>query len=147
VWIAEILRRQNVQGPVEKLAELGGGKQKTAADIRKAKLSHHGVDSKDALDMRVVAAIINKPGWGRNNIFALLRKEKIMNAENVPYIPYLDKEYFKVFSYKRVDSKNEIHSRIKTLVYPGKGVDFIRTLIEQEINNKSVITHKGVENE
>jgi anti-repressor protein len=130
-WIAEISQRQNTQGSVEKLPELGSGEQKTAADIHKVKASNHGVNSSGALDMRVVAAEINKPGWGRNNIFALLRKEKIVDDKNVPYEPYLEKGYFKVFEYKWVDFKNEIHTNVKTLVYPGKGVEFIRKLIER----------------
>jgi anti-repressor protein len=135
--IAEILQRQNAQGPFEKLPEIGSGVQKTTADTRKTKLPNYAVNSTDPLDMRVAAARINKPGWGRNKIFALLRKEKIMNTENVPYVPYLDKGYFKVFEYKWVDSKNEIHRNIKTLVYPVKGVEFIDKLIDREINNKA----------
>jgi phage antirepressor YoqD-like protein len=87
-------------------------------------------DSRDALQMRDVAAALNEKGWGRNTIFEFLRRHKVLDSANVPYREYQDRGYFRVIEQKWTDAEGETHISLKTLVYQ-KGVDFIRKLIEQ----------------
>lgn len=85
-------------------------------------------DSKDAKDMRNVAAVLNIPGMGRNNIFKILREAKILDNENVPYREYQDRGYFRVILTKYTTPDGEIHTNSKTLVYP-KGIEYIRKAV------------------
>jgi anti-repressor protein len=48
-------------------------------------------DSKDAKDMREVAALINKPNLGRNKLFSLLREKNVLYSKNIPYREYQDR--------------------------------------------------------
>jgi len=87
--------------------------------------------SKDALQMRDVAGVLNIPCWGRNKIFAFLRERKVLDARNVPYREYEDRGFFRVIEQKWTDNERETRISLKTLVYQ-KGVDYIRKLIETE---------------
>lgn len=87
-------------------------------------------DSKTALQMRDVAAALNVPGWGRNKIFAFLRKQSVLDDRNVPYREFQDRGYFRVVEQSYVDKNGETHISLKTLVYQ-RGVDYIRKLIEK----------------
>jgi phage antirepressor YoqD-like protein len=89
-------------------------------------------DSKDALQMRDVAAALNLPGWGRNKIFAFLRKQGILDGKNIPYREFQDREYFRVIEQNYADAFGDTHISLKTLVYQ-KGVDFIRKLIKEGV--------------
>lgn len=84
-------------------------------------------DSKNAIDMLQVAKVLNIRGLGRNKIFEILRDEKILMSDNLPYQKYIDCGYFRTIEQKY--SKNgETHINFKTLVYQ-KGLDFIRRLV------------------
>jgi phage antirepressor YoqD-like protein len=87
-------------------------------------------DSKDALQMRDVAAALNIPGLGRNKIFELLRKQGVLDNRNVPYREYQDRGYFRVIEQKWTDKEGETHINLKSLVYQ-RGVDFIRKVLHQ----------------
>jgi phage antirepressor YoqD-like protein len=85
--------------------------------------------SKDAIPMREAAAALNLKGWGRNNLFAFLRDQKILDSNNVPYREFQDRGYFRVVEQTYSDSYAETHVSLKTLVYQ-KGLDWIRKLIK-----------------
>jgi phage antirepressor YoqD-like protein len=87
-------------------------------------------DSKDALQMRDVAGVLNVPGYGRNTLFEFLRKQGVLDSRNVPYRKYQDQGYFRVIEQKWTDNEGETHISLKTLVYQ-RGVDFIRKLIQE----------------
>lgn len=87
--------------------------------------------SRDAIDMRRVAAVLNVPGWGRNKLFAFLREHKILDERNTPYREYQDRGYFRVVEQTYTDSAGETHISLKTLVYQ-KGVSWIRRMLEKE---------------
>ena len=87
-------------------------------------------DSKDAIAMSEVAKVLDM-GVGRNNLFKILRQEKILQSNNTPYQEYIDRGYFRVVEQKFDKGCGEIGINIKTLVFQ-KGVDFIRkTLINR----------------
>ena len=112
---------------------------KAEADRPKVEFFDQVTDSGDAIQMRDVAAVLNLPGWGRNNIFALLRDRKVLDRNNVPYREYQDRGYFRVIEQKWTDSMGETRISLKTLAYQ-RGVDFIRRLIS-EMGAKAPYAH------
>ena len=81
-------------------------------------------DSKDAIEMRNVAKVLDM-GIGRNKLFEFLRKQGILMRDNTPYQKYIDAGYFRTIEQKYDKGYGEIGINIKTLVFQ-KGVDFIR---------------------
>ena len=81
-------------------------------------------DSKDAIAMSDVAKVLDM-GVGRNNLFKILRQERILQSDNSPYQEYIDRGYFRVIEQKYDKGYGETGINIKTLVFQ-KGVDFIR---------------------
>lgn len=84
-------------------------------------------DSKDAIPMASVAKVLDM-GIGRNKLFQVLRDEKVLQSDNIPYQEYIDREYFRVVEQKYDKPYGEIGINIKTLVFQ-KGVEFIRKLL------------------
>ena len=103
---------------------------KAEADRPKVEFFDQVADSGDAIQMRDVAAVLNLPGWGRNNIFAFLRNRKVLDRNNVPYREYQDRSYFRVIEQKWTDSLGETRISLKTLAYQ-RGVDFIRRVVSE----------------
>ncbi len=97
----------------------------------KAEFFDQVADSKDAIPMREVAAVLNIPGIGRNNLFSILRREKILDGNNIPYREYQDRGYFRVVESRWADKEGDTHINFKTLVYQ-RGIDFIRRMIKEE---------------
>ena len=85
-------------------------------------------DSKDAVDMKECAKILNM-GIGRNRLFEFLRSRSILDRKNLPYQTYIDRGYFRTVetSYTKSDGTNCIN--IKTVVYQ-KGMEYIINLIK-----------------
>lgn len=79
--------------------------------------------SDTCFDIGVVAKVCNL-GVGRNNLFAFLRDNKVLQKNNLPYQQYIDKRYFRVIegSFTRPDGSVQV--TYKTVVFQ-KGVDFI----------------------
>ena len=88
-------------------------------------------DSKDAVDMKECAKILNM-GIGRNRLFEFLRSRSILDRKNLPYQIFIDKGYFRTVetSYTKADGTNCIN--IKTVVYQ-KGMDYIRKIYNESI--------------
>ena len=89
-------------------------------------------DSKTAISMNEVAKVIDIRGYGRNNLFELLRNEKILDRFNVPYQRYVDCGWFRVIEQKYMKN-GEPQVTTKTLVYQ-KGVDAIRKIILKDMD-------------
>lgn len=103
---------------------------KITADAPKVDYYDAIISSGDAIDMKTVADVINKPGYGRTNLFRFLRDKKVLNNDNVPYRQYIDAGYFKVVESKYTVA-DEVRIGIKTVVFQ-KGVKFIKDLIEKQ---------------
>ena len=88
-------------------------------------------DSKDAVDMKECAKILNM-GIGRNRLFEFLRSRSILDRKNLPYQIFIDKGYFRTVetSYTKSDGTNCIN--IKTVVYQ-RGMDYIRRTYNESI--------------
>lgn len=86
-------------------------------------------DSKDAITMADVAKVLDM-GVGRNNLFKILRQERILQNDNRPYQEYIDRGYFRVVEQRYDRGYGETGINIKTLVFQ-KGVDFIRKTLKE----------------
>ncbi len=86
--------------------------------------------SASAIEMALVAKTLNFAGIGRNTLFRLLRKERILMHDNQPYQEYVDRGYFRTIEQKYTTPDGETCISIKTLVFQ-RGVDFIRRLLLQ----------------
>lgn len=87
--------------------------------------------SADTLGMDEVAKIIGLPGWGRNNIFALLRHINMLRENNQPYQGYIDRGYFELIEQTPwTDSKGNPHIPTKTVVTQ-KGLEHIARLVKE----------------
>lgn len=83
-------------------------------------------DVKEAIDMGDLAKVLDL-GLGRNRLFALLRREKVLMNNNSPYQKYMERGYFNVITVPK-KIHGELKSILKTMVYP-KGIEFVRNLI------------------
>jgi len=87
-------------------------------------------DSKTAIPMKEVAAVLAVKGFGRNNLFEFLREKRILDKNNTPNRRYIDMSWFRTVEQKYTKPDGEVCINIKTLVYQ-KGIDGIRKLIEE----------------
>ena len=94
--------------------------QAKALEIAAPKAIAHDrfMSANDCISMNDAAKSL---GFGRNKLFAQLRNDKILMADNVPYQTFIARGYFKT-----VEKTNEYNDKINTvtLVTP-KGVDWL----------------------
>ena len=88
-------------------------------------------NSKDAIEMKEAAKVLNMPGIGRNNLFQILRDKKILMENNTPFQTFIDRGYFRVIESKWVTPEGETKINLKTVVYQ-KGLDFIRRTVTEK---------------
>jgi anti-repressor protein len=86
-------------------------------------------ESSDVLDFGSVAKLINKRGFGRNNLFEFLRNKKVLMANNSPYQSAIDAGYFKIVETRWTDKNGDTKINIKTVVFQ-KGVQYILKLLK-----------------
>lgn len=86
--------------------------------------------SKDTIDMRTVATVLNC-GLGRNKIFEILRDKKILDRKNIPYQSYIDSGYFRTIESTYTKPDGDTCINIKTVIFQ-KGLDFIRKVIKSK---------------
>lgn len=88
------------------------------------------MESEITCDMAKTAKTLASYGLGRNQLFELLRKQKILRYNNEPYQIYVDKGWFRVVESKFTKPNGDIQVNFKTVVFQ-KGVDGIRKLLEK----------------
>lgn len=93
-----------------------------------AEFYHQVADSKDAIAIGDAAKVLNM-GVGRNRLFEILRKEKILMSNNIPYQEFIDRGYFRTIEQKWTTPEGETRISIKTLVYQ-KGLNYIRKIVQ-----------------
>lgn len=136
----EIELVQNYQLATEKLLqmlnqkkaelEIENNKLKEDAKLNAPKVDFFNqvTESKDAIDIGMVAKTLNFTGVGRNKLFEILRNENILMNNNIPYQRFIDMGLFRVVESKFVTQSGETHINLKTIVYQ-KGVDYIRQVV------------------
>lgn len=87
--------------------------------------------STDVIDMKSMAKLASKNGIkiGRNKLFDFLRKQSVLDSENIPYANYMDREWFEVIENTYVFScSDETKIRKTTLVRPKGQMGIVRML-------------------
>lgn len=102
-------------------------KQKTLLIEQQPKVEFYDdvTGSKDTIDMKEVAKILNIKNIGRNKLFEILRNKNILDRFNQPYQKYVDAGYFRGIESRFNLPDGEIKISLKTVVFQ-KGLDFIR---------------------
>lgn len=80
--------------------------------------------------MDEVAKIINIKGFGKNNIFKLLRNKDILNENNHPKEEFENLGYFKPII-NQVNPYRNYHLQSGSCMASKAGIEFIKTLIEK----------------
>lgn len=115
-WIEEEQQRQLLVAQIEK-------------DKPKVQFFDAVAGSKDSIEMGQVAKVLGIKSLGRNKLFELLRENKVLQKDNIPYQKYVDAGYFRVLEQKYTVPSGETKVNIKTMVFQ-KGVDYIRKLVQ-----------------
>ena len=89
-------------------------------------------ESSDTIDMGTVAKVLNVKGVGRNTLFEILRKNKVLMSNNSPFQSYIDKGWFRQIETKFTKPTGDIAINIKTVVFQ-KGVEGIRKIVIAEV--------------
>lgn len=106
--------------------------QNKEIETMKPKAEFHDavVGSDDTVDMSQVAKILNYKGIGRNKLFEILRKKKVLRHNNEPMQAYVDRGWFRQVESKYQTPSGETRINIKTVVFQ-KGVDGIRKILDK----------------
>lgn len=102
---------------------------KVEQDAPKVEFFDCVAESKDAVEMKAVANTLNYISVGRNKLFSILREQKILLQNNLPYQKYIDAGYFRTVEVKK-NCGTEIRVFVKTVVYQ-RGLDYIRKLLNK----------------
>lgn len=94
--------------------------------LPKAEFCDAVMDCKDAIPIGTAARVLNC-GMGQNRLFAFLRENNILMANNQPYQKYIDEGWFRCIESK-YDVQGETRIYIKTVVFQ-KGIRKIREMI------------------
>jgi phage antirepressor YoqD-like protein len=89
-------------------------------------------NSDDWMEMSAVIKVLGYKGWGRNNVFKLLRERNVLRYNNEPYQQYVERGCFKTIEQVFETACGESMINRKTMVSQ-RGLDFIRKLIAEEI--------------
>lgn len=106
-----------------------------AADLQeKIELDKPKVEAHDKFisgsNLQKMGQVAKVLGWGRNKLFALLRKEGILMGDNTPYQQYIDRGYFEVKE-KPIEMGGQVINKPQTYV-TAKGVDFLSRLTKEK---------------
>ncbi len=115
-----------------RIAELQAENARQAAKIKedapKVEFFNTVADCTDCIDIAQAAKVINAKGIGRNKLFEILRKEKIIDGKNIPYQKYVDRGYFRVIESRYTLPTGETKISLKTVVFQ-KGLKFIKDIL------------------
>ena len=81
---------------------------------------------------QTMAQVAKAFGTGRNRLFELLRIQKVLMKNNLPYQEYLDRGYFEVREVST--TRKELTVNVTQTLVTAKGIDLIRRLLSEEID-------------
>ena len=81
-------------------------------------------------EIATVAKVLNFKNIGRNTLFDILRKQGILQKDNMPFQIYVDRGYFRVVESKWNAPNGDVKVNYKTVVYQ-KGINFISKLLKE----------------
>ena len=86
--------------------------------------------SSTTAEIAIVAKVLNFKNIGRNTLFDILRKQGILQKDNMPFQIYVDRGYFRVVESKWNTPNGDVKVNYKTVVYQ-KGINFISKLLKE----------------
>ena len=86
--------------------------------------------SKTTCDLSVVAKTLNYKNIGRNTLFEILRKNKVLDNRNMPYQKYVDYGWFRVIESSYQTKSGDTHVNFKTVAFQ-RGLDGISKLLNK----------------
>jgi len=99
--------------------------------IPKADFATAVMETEDWSEMSTVAKLLARPGFGRNNIFALLRERGVLRYNREPYQSYVERGYFKVVEQYWDNPVTDERVISKKTVVSQRGIDFIRRIVDE----------------
>lgn len=84
--------------------------------------------SSTTAEIATVAKILNFKNIGRNTLFDILRKQGILQKDNMPFQTYVDRGYFRVVESKWNAPNGDVKVNYKTVVYQ-KGIEYISKIL------------------
>lgn len=79
-------------------------------------------------EIATVAKILNFKNIGRNTLFDILRRQGILQRDNMPFQTYVDRGYFRVVESKWNAPNGDVKVNYKTVVYQ-KGIEYISKIL------------------
>lgn len=104
---------------------------KLIAQAPKVEAYNDFMDAAGNHTIQQVAALLNIPGVGRNKMFDILRRNSILQKNNIPYRRYIEYGYFECKEKTITIAEKEVVN-IQTFVTP-KGIDWIRKFLNQQM--------------
>lgn len=86
--------------------------------------------SSTTAEIATVAKVLNFKNIGRKTLFDILRKQGILQKDNMPFQIYVDRGYFRVVESKWNTPNGDVKVNYKTVVYQ-KGINFISKLLKE----------------
>ena len=103
--------------------------QRLLANEHKIEFYNEVTESKTATDIGTVSKLLNFKNVGRNTLFDILRKQGILQPNNIPYQRYVGNGYFRVIESKWNDYvTGDVKISFKTVVYQ-KGIEYIAKIL------------------
>ena len=84
--------------------------------------------SSTTAEIAIVAKVLNFKNIGRNTLFDILRKQGILQKDNMPFQTYVDRGYFRVVESKWNAPNGDVKVNYKTVVYQ-KGIEYISKIL------------------
>ena len=111
----EMIRRQELEKKIEE--------QQPKVDF------YNDVTGSDTTaEIGTVAKVLNFKSVGRNTLFDILRKQGILQKDNMPFQTYVDRGYFRVVESKWNAPNGDVKVNYKTVVYQ-KGIEYISKVL------------------
>lgn len=111
----EMIRRQELEKKIEE--------QQPKVEF------YNDVTGSDATaEIRTVAKVLNFKSVGRNTLFDILRRQGILQRDNMPFQTYVDRGYFRVVESKWNAPNGDVKVNYKTVVYQ-KGIEYISKVL------------------
>lgn len=85
-------------------------------------------DSDTTAEIGTVAKVLNFKSVGRNTLFDILRRQGILQRDNMPFQTYVDRGYFRVVESKWNAPNGDVKVNYKTVVYQ-KGIEYISKVL------------------
>lgn len=81
-------------------------------------------------EIGTVAKVLNFKSVGRNTLFDILRRQGILQRDNMPFQTYVDRGYFRVVESKWNAPNGDVKVNYKTVVYQ-KGIEYISKVLRE----------------